>query len=200
MANLRKQIPSPVLVYNIFNQIHMRYFSNTFIRGGKIIKNAGTEKYLTFFVENHYRDFRDLKDLKHYILWMFQEKGRVPINVLHRYIGEWKKRSVVDMSTFAVEVAQYINENGLSWASYIATREYSYPHIIEHYIGQQNIPFELIVHLRIPEKVNDAKKMLLRGLLNKEFYDMARYVEKAEKNKNFIAREIERTKSLTSER
>lgn len=196
MEKLRKKIPSSLLVYNIFNKISQRYFSNIFIRSAKRIKNEGTEKYINFFIATHYGNFQNFNELKRYILWLFQEKGKVHLNVLHIYIEEWKQFSSGKVSSFASEISQYMSNENLAWSEYIAISNFTYPPIIQQYVGEKNIPFEVIVYLRILDKMRGAPKNLVQTLLHKEIYNMKDHKKSVVKNKKFISNELLRLESL----
>lgn len=196
MYDLRKKVLSPLRVYNLFNQIYYRYFSDIRIRSGKQIKSITIEEYLTFFVENHYKKIKTFDGLKHYILWMFKEKGKLPINHLHRYIDEWLKHESDDIIYFADAVSAYLRANDMTLKEYLAPVYRYYPHIIQHYIGQKNIPFEFILYTKVMDKIPKKQLTLLKVLLTDEFYELDMYRDRMKKRKGYLKAEVERLKKL----
>ena len=196
MQNLRKKVPNPLRVYNLFNQIYYRYFSDINIRSGKQIKSVTTKDYLTFFVENHFKKINTFDNLKHYILWTFKEKGKFPINHLHLYIEEWLRHESDDIIYFADAISAYLRNNDLTIKEYLAPVPRYYPHIIQHYIGQKNIPFEFILYTKVIDKIPKKQLTLLKVLLSDEFYDMDTHIKRMKKGKGYLSAEVERLKKL----
>ena len=196
MNNYRKKIPNPLRIYNLFNQIYYRYFSDINIRSGKQIKSIHTKEYLTFFVENHYKKLKTFDAIKHYILWAFKEKGKFPINHLHIYIDEWLKHESDDIIYFADAISAYLRNNDLTFKEYLSPVPRYYPHIIQHYIGQKNIPFEFILYTKVMDKIPKKQLTLLKVLLSDEFYELGMYKERMKKRKGYLSAEVERLKKL----
>lgn len=196
MQSLRKKVPNPLRIYNLFNQIYYRYFSNINIRSGKQIKSISTEEYLTFFVENHYKKLKTFDNIKNYILWVFKEKGKIPITHIHLYIDDWLNHESDDIMYFADAVSGYLRDNDMTLKEYLAPVPRYYPHIIQHYIGQKTIPFEFILYTKVIDKIPKKQLNLLKVLLSDEFYDMDMHVKRMKKRKGYLSAEVERLKKL----
>ena len=194
--NLRKKVPSPLRVYNLFNRIYYRYFSDIDIRGGKNIKSISVETYLSSFITKHYHKIKTIDDLKQYILWVFRENGKIPITHLHHYIDGWKKDQSGDIKMFAESVVNYLKSNKMTLGEYVAPVRQYFPHIIQHYVGQKAIPFEFVIYTKAIQNVDKKNLDMLKVLLKDEFSEMDKHIKNAKKNKNFIKIEVTRIKEL----
>lgn len=195
----RKKRPSSLNVYNIFNQLYFKYFEDTFIRKANKVKSERTYRYLESFITNKYSDkFGSLDNLKKYIIWVFQNKGKVPVVTLHCYLDEWENTNEDDIKSFSIEISTYIREDKKlhSWEDYITAKHTFYPPILEHYMnGKKEVPFELILYLDILNSSKKHKKVI-KSLFSKEIYNKSEHEKRLDKNKRFIENEIEEIKDM----
>lgn len=198
VMSYRKKIPSSLTLYNIFNQLYFKYFDDIFIRRANKVTNVKVERYLDRFASNVYSNkFGSTEKLKKYIIWVFQNKGKVPVVCLHQYLDEWKEVNVDNVKSFSIEVADYIREDKKlnSWNDYITAKHSFYPPIVEHYMNDKNeVPFELILYLKILE--TSKHKKILKSMFSKEIYSKSDYEKKLKKNTKFIENEIVQIKGL----
>lgn len=195
MINYRKQTVSPLYVYNIFNNVYFQYFENHNVRHARKI-DPNVETYIASFISNNFYKFHSsISIFEDYLRWVFQQHGRVSIRMIHSFVDEWEKSNTNEVIPFSAEVVKYLRDNYISFEEYIAVQKSYFPTILQHYIADKSIPFELILYLGILDKVEKKNRATLKMLLSKEYYDMKKHEEKLNANKLFIEHELKNVKS-----
>lgn len=196
-SEYHKQVPSPLYLYNTYNKLYRQYFYNQFIRSGKKINNPHAERYLKNFTSNYWNQIKTFDRYQKYVMWCFQEHGKIAIMSIHKYIDGWKESESTDMNPFANKMAKYIRDHKIkSWKEYIAPKKHSYPYIIQHYIGNKEFPYEAILYLKVVDHIDRNKMKIFKALLAKEIYNKKQHEKRLEENKVFIQNEIERIVKL----
>lgn len=196
-SEYRKKVPSPLFLYNTYNQLYRKYFYNQFIRSGKKIGNPHAERILKGFTTNYWNHIKTIDRYKKYVMWIFQEHGKVSIMSIHRYVEGWEETESADMNPFANKMAKYIRDHKLkTFKEYIKPRKNTYPYIIQHYVGMREFPFEAILYLGVMDKIDKNHIKILKALLAKELYNKKQHAQRLEENKVFIDNEINRIVKL----
>ncbi len=198
----RKTGIGPLSIFKLYYKVQSLYkpnhFSNFIWKTAKQIKDKSIEISIEQFLnKNRYINFNDnIGEINEYFSYCFTNNYPIYFNNLGQHIESWKKYkmkgSKVELQyLFANKVISYLKENGISFKQYLALQKRYVPLIIQHYIADKEIPFEVILYLKALDRCDiDNKK--LKMLLHKEYIEMKVHEQRLVKLKSIIQSELEK--------
>lgn len=196
MNNLRRQIPSSLSVFNIFNRTYYHYFYGHFTKHAKHIHNEHVERIVEDFIENHFNKLNySLIRFEEFLLWLFSKYGKLPLATISGKIEEYLKEEINsnEIKSFAIKILKYMRDNKIQTLhDYILPIDGFYPKIIQHYIKDKDIPFEVLLYLKIFDRISKEQKKTVKSLFRKEMYNINERMIVMEKNKGFITEELKK--------
>jgi hypothetical protein len=194
MSTVRKQVPSKLSIFNTFNNTYFNYFYGHLVKHAKHINNSNTESILDSFTENHfYKLDYSLIRFESFLLWLFSKYGKLPLVTIFGHIDEFlkEKDSKKTIQSFSINMSKYMRDNNISnWKDYILSKDGFYPKIIQHYMKDKNIPFEVLLFLKVFDNIPQQQKKSVKSLFRKEMYTLGERIELMNKNKTFIINEL----------
>lgn len=198
---MRKRGIVPLSVFRIYYKVLSKYSSTPYYyqlsQKAKEIKKSieiSIEKFLT---KHQYNTFNDsLTEIENYFEFCISKNYEIYFHNLDLYIEKWKKSNICESSeeikyVFASKIQHFLKIHNISFKDYIKKHEKYIPPILQHYIASYEIPFEVILYLKILDKC-DIDKKKLRMLLHKEFTEMSEYNRRLKKLKPLIESELRR--------
>lgn len=196
MSTLRRQTPSPILLYNIFNQTYFRYFYGHYVKYTNHIDNHLYYSTLQNFIDNSFYKLSFSADkYEKYLLWVFFKHGKITILSLATFLEEYLKESKkdIDIKPFSVVISKYIRDEKInSWKEYLLPKNGFYPKIIQHYMRDKSFPFEFILFLKVIDNVPERQRKMLKTIFRDELYNLKEKKELVEKNKHFFIEEMKK--------
>lgn len=192
--SFRKQIISPLTLYNLYIQTYNKYFSDFYTTTRKKeLNNKKIESYFINFAETHFIKLGESLDkMKDFLLWCFAKHSRVAIYNLHSYLEEYLKEEKNNLESFYFKINTYLLKNKIkTWDDYIKGTKNSFPKIIEHYIATKDFPFEFILYLNVLDGLNDSQKKMIKVILRKEMMSFTKKIKFVEQNKDFFKSELD---------
>ena len=195
MKTLRNKAPSTVFLYNTFNQTYFRYFYGHYVKYTNQIESQH-HNFLQNFTDNHFSKLSfSIDKYEKYLLWLFSKYGKLPMLSAFSHIEEYLKEEEkkLDIVPFSVIITKYIRDEKIgSWKEYLLPQNGFYPKIVQHYMRDKSFPFELILFLKIMDRVPDRQKKMLKTIFRSEMYNLKEKLDLVEKNKGFFTEEIKK--------
>lgn len=198
---MRKQSIGALGIFKLYYKVLSQYKSGDSayfisIKATKI-SDLSVENAINGFLSQHRFTFDDsVKQIEDYFNFCFSNNFPIYFFNLDNFIEEWKKHKLTDVKSelkylFAEKIRAYLQENNLSFKEYISPQKRYIPKILQHYITSKEIPFEIIIYMRILDKC-DIDKRKLKILLHREFVKMKEYEERLKKLKPLIDSELKK--------
>ena len=191
---LRKQVHSPLYIYNLFNRTYFKYFHGHPVSSAKAITDDRVRCYIERFIGDDYAKLdKSETRLEEYLLWLFSRNGKQPIVMMHVGIDAYLKeiKTTGEVTSFSHIIKKYMRENKIeTWSDYIEPKYGFYPKIIQHYMKDKSIPFEFILYLGVIDRLPDRQKKSIKALLRKELYSIVDRMKVMEKNRAFFDMEV----------
>lgn len=198
---MRKSGIGPVSIYKIYYKVLSKYKDIPY--GFKLAYKTTKidEKYSEligkFWDEYGEEKFnKQLTQVEDYFEFCFEQSYSIYFHNLGQYIDLWKKDRLTDSSSetkylFAQKVLTYLKERNLTFKQYIEKQKNYIPIMLQHYLSSKEIPFEVILYLKVLDRV-DMDKKKLKILLHREFIEMEKYKARAKKLNTLFEGEIKR--------
>ena len=198
----RKQGISAVSVFCLYYKTSSQYspsdYSHFAWKRTKEIKDKNVERQIEIFLSNYKEAIfsNSLSEIEDYFQYCFLNKKQLYFFNLSEHIESWKKHEIKNPKdelkyVFADKVINYLEENNLDFLNYLKCQKNYIPKILQHYLAIKEIPFEVLLYLKIFDKCQLDKRKL-KMMLSKEFYDMKDYEKKLERLKPLISNELKK--------
>jgi len=162
----------------------------------KKINDKRVERAIQSFLSNHLTESfnNSLVKIEKYFSYCFENNKNLYFFNLGAFVEEWKKfnasgNRISTKFLFFNTICTYLKDNNISIEEYIKKRKNYIPVILQHYIATKNIPFELLITLKILEKC-DIDKNKLKMLIKNEIYNMDTYIQNEKKLHNTLIQEF----------
>lgn len=187
-------------VFKTYYKVLGKYYPEKSFPLSKVIKirNPLIEKQIELFLEQYkYSAFSDrLSELEDYTDFCIRKKYAIYFHNYDVWIEEWKKErlhTTKDELKYlcSEKIQRYLRDNSITFKEYIEKKKFYIPIILQHYLVTKELPFELILFLKIIEKC-DINKKKLKVMLYREFMELHIYEKRLEKLKELFMGEIKK--------
>lgn len=199
---MRKVGITPLTIFKLYYKVLSIYKNSEYAKflpyTVKQIKDPGIELQITGFLNKYrYVVFNDsMTEIENYFKYCFANDYSIYFNNLGAYIGQWSKDKLSDKGfevkyVFSDKIIKYLKQYNISIKQYLEPQKKYIPRILQHYIANKEVPFEVILYLKILDRC-DIDKKRLKMLLHTEFMQMKEFETKLPKLENHIKEELRR--------
>lgn len=174
------------LYYKVKGKYNPNDYANFLARNAKKINDINVIKQIDSFIEiNKYTNFNSILEIEEYFTFCFMKNLPLYFFNLNQYIDDWKKYKLTDTKQelkyiFSDKIIDYLKKHKLTFKEYLKPQKGYIPRILQHYLMNKEIPFEVILYLKVLDHCElDKKKLKL--LLSSEIYEMNLYEKRLER-------------------